>query len=331
MATSEDGFQDTEAKREQVPVLIGLVGPSGSGKTYSALRLAAGIQRVCGGEIFLGDTESHRACHYAPPFNFRHVPFEKRNPEDKEPFSSARYLAFFEYCLKKGAKTVIVDSMSHEHEGAGGFLDLHETEMERRAGNDEKRREKIKIGCWIKPKRERQKLINGILQMPINVILCFRAKEKLKIVTGQDPVQLGYMPIAGEEFIWEMTLKCLLLPGSVGTPVWHSDFAGEKAMIKLPEQFRQMFSGDSPPQLTEDIGEQLARWAAGGVPATTATTRPSSGIDDLCAAYDSCDDAGSFERLERDRKAGWSKFSNVQQKELIKASSAAAARVKEMV
>jgi pantothenate kinase-related protein Tda10 len=33
-------FQANDAKRERVPLLLGLIGPSGGGKTYSALRLA---------------------------------------------------------------------------------------------------------------------------------------------------------------------------------------------------------------------------------------------------------------------------------------------------
>jgi hypothetical protein len=115
--------------------------------------------------------------------------------------------------------------------------------------------------AWSKPKQERRRLINSILQMSCNFIFCFRAKEKLKIERGKDPVHLGFMPIAGEEFVYEMTLKCLLLPGANGIPTWQSEEVGERAMmIKLPEQFRRR---SRKPQLTEDIGQELATWAAG--------------------------------------------------------------------
>ena len=53
-------FEDKPATRERVPLMIGLMGPSGGGKTYSALRLATGIQRVAGGDIFMIDTERRR-------------------------------------------------------------------------------------------------------------------------------------------------------------------------------------------------------------------------------------------------------------------------------
>ena len=45
-------------------------------------------------------------------------------------------------------------------------------------------------------------------------------------------IEQGYMPIAGEEFVFEMTMNCLLLPGSAGVPQWQSNYPGERAMMK---------------------------------------------------------------------------------------------------
>lgn len=248
-------FDDYEAKRSRVPLMIGLVGPSGGGKTMSALRLASGIQRVTGGDIYCVDTEARRALHYADRFKFRHVPFSA-------PFGPLDYLAAVEYCAKKGAKVVIVDSGSHEHEGPGGVLEMHQAEVDRLCKGDDTRAEKFKMLAWSKPKQERRRMINSILQLPVSSIFCFRAKEKLKIERGKDPTKLGFMAIAGEEFIYEMTLNCLLLPNANGVPTWHSDEIGERMQIKLPEQFRTIFAEDRP--LSEDVGESLARWAEGG-------------------------------------------------------------------
>lgn len=248
-------FEDKEATREQVPLLVGLMGPSGGGKTFSALRLATGIQRVTGGEIWMIDTEARRGLHYADRFKFRHVEF-------KAPFGPLDYLAALEHCVSKGARTVIVDSMSHEHEGPGGVLEIHEREKERLGG------ERNTFPAWARPKAERRRLINSILQMPCNFVFCFRAKEKTKMSTKQEKangadalVPLGFMPIAGEEFVYEMTLNCLLLPNAGGVPTWRSDEVGERMMIKLPEQFRGLFQQAHP--LCEDDGVTLATWAAG--------------------------------------------------------------------
>lgn len=253
-------FEDKPAVRTAVPLLIGLMGPSGGGKTFSALRLATGIQKVSGGDIYVIDTEARRSLHYADRFRFRHLEFGA-------PFSPADYLAAIEHCMKKGAKVVIVDSMSHEHEGPGGVLEMHEREQERLAsafGSIEK----ANFPAWAKPKAERRRLINSILQMPINTIFCFRAKEKAK--PGIDDrgkkaiVNQGYMAIAGEEFVYEMTICALLLPGANGVPTWQSKEAGEAAMIKIPAQFQDLLLGKEGP-LDEAAGESLARWAAGDV------------------------------------------------------------------
>src|SRR6185503_15959759 len=96
-------FEDRPATREKTPLLLGLVGPSASGKTYSALRLATGIQRVCGGEIFMIDTEARRGLHYADKFKFRHIAFGAA-------FSPLDYLEAIEHCTKKGAGVIVVDS-----------------------------------------------------------------------------------------------------------------------------------------------------------------------------------------------------------------------------
>ena len=48
-------FEDEPAVRGYTPQFVGIAGPSGSGKTLSALRMAAGMQRVTGGDVFLID------------------------------------------------------------------------------------------------------------------------------------------------------------------------------------------------------------------------------------------------------------------------------------
>jgi len=243
-------FEDAPAVRQRVPLLVGLVGPSGSGKTYSALRLAGGIQRVTGGDVYMIDTEARRGLHYADLFKFRHLAFGS-------PFSPMDYLAAIEHCAKKGAKTILVDSMSHEHEGPGGVLEMHQTELERLGGSD-----RMNFLAWQKPKQMRRRLLNSLLQIDCNFIFCFRAKEKLKMVPVKQPQPLGWMPIAGEEFVYEMSLNILLYPNCGGVPQWHPDESGEQAMIKLPSQFRSVFDKSAP--LSEEIGAALATWAAGG-------------------------------------------------------------------
>jgi hypothetical protein len=275
-------FTDAPAVRERVPLLIGLVGPSGSGKTYSALRLATGIQRESGGLIFGIDTEARRMAHYSPKpgevarpeagtFAFQHVEF-------KAPFGPLDYLAAIEHCRAKGAKVIVIDSMSHEHEGSGGVLDQHETELDRLTSRvtdpdlKDKKRDAVNFLAWAKPKGERRRLLNSIVQMNLDLIFCFRAKEKIKLVKIQgktEPVALGWQAIAGDEFVYELTTSLLLPPASGGVPLLNPAIEGERVLVKIPSYFTSLIAAGKP--LDEDLGQKLARWAAGD------STKPAAG------------------------------------------------------
>ena len=259
-------FDVKPAVREAVNLKVGLFAPSGGGKTFSALRIAAGIQSVTGGDIAFVDTENRRALHYAEWFKFHHLDF-------KPPHGSLDYLEAIKAAAKVG-RIVIVDSMSHEHEGVGGMIDYHEAEVDRLAGGADaawSKKESVNMLAWAKPKAARRHLLNaGVIGVDAHLILCFRAKNTAKPVFKQDDqgrrktevVQLGYMPIAGEEFIFEMDLAALLLPGAAGVPTWSSDNPGEKMMIKVPEQFARL-KKDKDLVLDEKLGENLAIWARG--------------------------------------------------------------------
>ena len=268
-------FEAVPAIRQEVPLLVGLMGPSGSGKTYSALRLGTGIQRVTGGDLYVIDTEARRAAHYADDFKFKHVEF-------KAPFGSLDYLAAIRFCVKQGAKVIVVDSMSHEHEGEDGYLDFHGKEVDRMAGQDYAKRERVKMAAWIRPSAHRRQMINGMLQLNANFIFCFRAKEKTKPKQGGGIEELGFMPIAGEELVFEQTVNMLLLPKSGGVPHWRSDHMGERMMMKLPRQFEALL--EKPRPLDEDHGQALAEWARGkkvsasAEKAAGATVRKADGV-----------------------------------------------------
>ena len=123
------------------------------------------------------------------------------------------------------------------------------------------------------PKANRRTLINGLLQLNANFIFCFRAKNTVKPVKVNGKTEIvpqGFMPIAGDEFLFEQTVNCLLLPNSGGIPTWQSENVGEKQMMKLPAQFRSIFAPNKP--LDEDVGRQLATWARGGIISNSAQT-----------------------------------------------------------
>lgn len=200
---------------------VALSGPSSSGKTVSAIRMALGMVSGTGKRVCLIDTENKRSLKYSRFFDFDHVDFQP-------PYSSERYLECILEAANRGYGAIIVDQMTNEHEGEGGMLEQHEAFLVKRAGDDYKKREALKFTAWIEPKQKRNQLIQrGIQRVNADLILCFRAKEKTelrtKIVDGRkkiDPVNIGWSPIGGEEFPFEMLTNMILPPKSQGKPDW---------------------------------------------------------------------------------------------------------------
>lgn len=249
-------FTFRPAKRENVPLLIGLAGGTGSGKTLSAMKLAKGLS---GDQPFaVVDTENGRAKHYADDFRFDVTDLAA-------PFSPARYGEAIAAAASTGYGVIVVDSMSHEHAGDGGLLDMHDAEFERMGGRDS-----VNMAAWIKPKSEHKKLVTRLLQIPAHVIICFRAEQKVEmkkdadgkwqVVPKQSLVGLdGWIPISEKNLPYELTISFLLTADQPGIP----------KPIKLQEQHRPLIPLDQP--ISEETGKLLASWALG---AGEAAPRP---------------------------------------------------------
>jgi hypothetical protein len=253
-------FEATAAKEARaskvLPLIIGLISPSSGGKTYTALTMARGIQSVVGGKIFVIDTEDGRALHYADDFDFEHVPFSA-------PYGSLDYLEALRYAKAQGAGVVIVDQVSYEHDGPGGLLEQHEAALERMAGSDYKKRERMTFAAWIKPKANRKKLLNAIVsELDMPVIFCWRAKQVTKPVRGGEPIDMGYSSVGAEEWKFECTVNIMFAPNAAGVPMLESPKPGEAACIKVPKQFAWLY--DHKGSVDEDVGRRMALWAKGG-------------------------------------------------------------------
>lgn len=241
------------AVRSNVNLLIGVAGASGSGKTFSALRMASGI---CEGEPFaVIDTERGRSKHYADQFKFDVAELE-------QPFSPARYLEAIEAADKAGYGCIVVDSMSHSWAGEGGCMDMQEDELERLAGKDFEKRERVKLLSWAKPKLEHKRMVYALLKVRAHAILCFRAEPKVEIAKQDGKTVIvpkktltstdGWVPICEKSLPFELTASALLMPDHPGVPKW----------IKLQAQHHMMFP---PGEVLDEIsGRSIAQWAKGG-------------------------------------------------------------------
>lgn len=239
-------FNFRPAIRQNTPVIIGLAGPSKSGKTMSAHRLAVGLAQ--GGQVAMINTEGPRGHQYADKYKYLAV-------DMTEPFSLKKYTEAIKAAAEIKPAVLIIDSVSHAHEGTGGMLDQHESELDRLAGENYEKRNRMTWAAWVKPKQDEATMINTMLQMACHIVLCFRAKEKIKIVKGQNPVDLGWQPIASDRIHFETAFTLLLPPHSKGKP--------DLAASEFREPYDAMVKDE---QLSEELGVRLATWAAGGAP-----------------------------------------------------------------
>lgn len=116
-------FTKSVARREQVKLMIGLTGPSGAGKTFSALQMAYGITGDWK-KIAVADTENKSSLYYAgeQTGDWQHIPFPPTMPQGYHPHNWCQLIRFAE--RDPSIEVLILDSISHEWEGAGGCLDL---------------------------------------------------------------------------------------------------------------------------------------------------------------------------------------------------------------
>jgi hypothetical protein len=251
-------FTFRPAKRENTPLIVGIAGPTKSGKTMSALRLAAGLTDDYE-RIAMLNAEGARGEQYADWFEGK---YKKKymNCNIDAPYSPERYTEAL-LSMKAMRPTVgIIDSASHMHDGPGGLLEYHEAELKRMSRDDESKRDKYNFTAWIKPKAAENKFIYTMLAMECPIILCFRAKEKLKIVPGRAPIDLGWQPIAGDRITFETIFTLVLPPHSKGIP--------DLEQSEMRQPFDTMVPKDKP--IDEELGRKLTEWAKGGATAIQA-------------------------------------------------------------
>lgn len=268
------------AIRENTPLIVGIGGPTKSGKTFSAHRLAQGL--APDGPIAMLNAEGQRGHQYADRFKYLACDIEP-------PYSYKRYTEAVLEIAKQRPACLIVDSMSHAHDGPGGMLEQHDTELDRMAGDDWKKRERVNFAGWIRPKKAENEFIYTLLGLKCPVILCFRAKEKLKIVPGKDPVNLGWQPIASDRVAFETIFTVMLPPHSKGVP--------DLAISDMREPFDRLIPAGKP--IDETLGRALREWAKGSAaPRVSAPPPPLQepagaavlSLDALRAEFAACDD-----------------------------------------
>ena len=224
-----------KAKREQVWLKVLLSGASGSGKSYSALRLATGVAKKCGGSIAYIGTEGSRDLYYANEFDYDLIQLE-------DPFTIDKYLEALKAAIDEGYKVVIIDSLTHEW---NWLNDTHD----KMPGNS--------FQNWGKLKPKHRAFIETILASPIHVIATARGKDEwiLEDRNGkQVPTKVGMGAQQDKNISYEYTVSLMI--------------AQDTHVASADKDNTHLFEGRYE-VLTEKDGEKLYDWAnEGDAPAT---------------------------------------------------------------
>ena len=233
-------FQVKKAKRERVYVKIALIAPSGGGKTYGSLLLSQGmaeeIEKETGkkAKILMANTESKRGYYYANEFDYDIIDIDPpHNPE--------KYVELIEFAVQEGYDILIIDSASHEWEGKGGCLELHQ-----QAGGQ--------YQSWKSVTPRHAKFINAIADSPIHIIATMRGKDQYEMTKderGKTSVQkFGIGAKQRDGFEYEFTCTFLI------------DQTTNVAEFKKDNT--HIFDREGPTILSSSHGRKIIQWANSG-------------------------------------------------------------------
>jgi hypothetical protein len=253
-------FKIQPAVREQVKVKIALQAPSGGGKTYSALRLATGMARQIEKDagrparILMGNTETYRGLYYANEFKYDIVHITP-------PHTPEMYVEFIRFAVKEGYDILILDSTTHEWDGVGGCLEIHQ----KNGGT---------FQAWGKVTPKHNKFLVEIAESPIHIIATMRGNDQYEVVEREggkkDIKKLGVGAIQRKGFEYEFTISFSIDQGT-------HEATTQKDNTHLFEEGGAVL-------LTEQSGANIIAWASSGeARATSLTTHVdvSGGLDEL--------------------------------------------------
>lgn len=165
-----------KAVKEKLKARVALDGPTGSGKTWTALQWATILAQ--GAPIGVIDTEERSAAFYAPapeqpvqrvhaydpPYEFFHLPVGP-------PFDPRKLAQLIDAAAEDlGTDGVlVVDSLTHYWNGAGGTLEIVDDAAQRMGGGNS-------FAGWKEGTPAQRFMLDAIVRAPFHVIVTMRSK-----------------------------------------------------------------------------------------------------------------------------------------------------------
>lgn len=196
------------AQRNQTKIKAGFFGTAGSGKTYSALLTAIGLvaedienptpeewSRVAIICTEMQDDVTTAADLYSDLGPFQVLPLQAK-------YTPERYINALDACNIPEIEVVIIDSISHEWEGAGGLLEIV---------NDFKN----PYTAWNKAGKRHAQLVKEIIEYPKHLLVTGRTKTDyvMEETTNKQgnattaPKKVGTKVVTREGLDYELSLS----------------------------------------------------------------------------------------------------------------------------
>ncbi len=284
-----------KAKRHQVKLRIGISGASGFGKSYSSLLLAFGITNDWS-KIAIIDTENNSASLYSHLGDYNVLSLV-------EPYNPERYIQAIETCESAGMEVIIIDSISHEWNGKGGCLEIHE-----QLGG--------RFQDWAKVSPRHQSFIDKILQSKCHVITSVRRKTDYSMdsdMSGKTKViKHGTKEETRTGFEYELTVNFELV--------------NDNHLAKASKDRTGLFMNKPEFVINAATGKKLMHWCNEGISINDARAEISacSSIEKLKEIYEKYDSLKAETHpliIKRKKELDLVKSQIIEEKEIVNQKS----------
>lgn len=254
-----------KATRTKCAACIQVEGLSGKGKSGVALSIATALSNAPNkvDDILAVDTEKKSLNLFEGlelANGVKLTPFDVIPMTPDDGFSPSNYIACKELAKKQGKRILILDSMSHAWQYAGGILDIVA-----RLKQTQDRYKRDSYAVWNDPEvvAEKNKLFEMVRDDNMHTISTVRVKEKMEYTTENGKpklVSLGEQQImqADLKYEFDLVLHCLKQGSTKSGTKQHP-------LVKIVKSRYAIFVENEEYELTPEVLENLRKYLSEGI------------------------------------------------------------------